>query len=368
MSTFYKSIIRPSLFLLSPDTAHSLASFGLRVTGKFETTKRMAKKVLSFDNPALETTVSGIKFSNPIGLPAGFDPNAGQAPVYNAIGFGFASIGSVTFHAQAGNPRPHFTRLIQDKSLIVNKGLMNNGAKAIADHIQELRAKKKIDYPLGISIARTSGIPDDQTAEDYAKSFRLLAPQADYIEINVSCPNIASFSPEKQVHHIRDILQSIDQARHPSKQYAVPIWVKLGPDTSDHWNEKIIATCLEYNVDAIILTNLVKDRSKLDIKSKGYEKRKGGISGKLLAPLAEEKLKFFYRHIKGKIPLISVGGIFTAEDAYRRIRLGASLTQILTGWIYEGPGTPKNINKGLIQLMKKDGFKNIAEAVGNTIG
>ncbi len=161
--------------------------------------------------------------------------------------------------------------------------------------------------------------------------------------------------------------KQINQTRHPNKEHRIPIWLKVGPDISDNWNEKIIRICMEQDVDAIILTNLVKDRSKLKIKSSGWKNQPGGISGKLLAPFSEEKLKFFHKHLKGKIPLISAGGIFTAEDAYRRIRLGASLVQMLTGWIYEGPGAPKAINKGLVKLLKKDGFENIAEAVGSAI-
>lgn len=367
MPTLYKQILRPFLFKLSPDNAHKLASFGLKWAGKFDGTKSLTGKFLSFSHPALSIEIAGINFPNPIGLPGGFDPNADQATIYDALGFGFATMGSVTHQPQSGNPRPHFTRLNKDQSLIINKGLMNKGAKHVADTVRNLREKKKIDYPLGISIARTTDIPKEQTTDDYVKSFRLLAPQADYIEVNVSCPNVTIFSPEEQVEYIDEILTKINQIRHPNKEHQIPVWLKVGPDISDSWNEKIISLCLKQKVDAVVLTNLIKDRSRLKIKSSGWQDKPGGISGKLLAPFAEKKLAFFYKHLQNQIPIISVGGIFTAEDAYQRIRSGASLAQMLTGWIYEGPMAPKNINKELVQLLKKDGFENIREAVGSNL-
>lgn len=367
MSNLYKTLLRPALFKLSPDAAHRLASLGLKWAGIIPTAKWLMGKSLSYNHPSLISDVNGIKFPNPIGLPGGFDPNADLAPIYSAIGFGFATIGSVSLTAQPGNPRPHFTRLKKDESLIVNKGLMNSGAKRVSENIRKLRKANKIDYPLGVSIARTTDIPKEDTADDYAESFRILAPYTDYIEVNVSCPNVTIFTPEEQVEYIDEILTKINQIRSVSERHNIPIWLKIGPDISDRWNEKIIELCLNQSVNALVLTNLVKDRSKLSIKSTGWQNRPGGISGKLLVPFAEEKLKFFYRHLKGKIPLISVGGIFTTKDVYRRIRMGASLVQILTGWIYEGPMVLKRINKELVQLLKKDGFKSIEEAVGSTI-
>ncbi len=364
MTNFYKNIFRPILFRISPDNAHRLASFSLKSAGYIPGSEWMIRKSLSYSHPALASTVSGIQFPNPVGLPGGFDPNGSQAPIYNAMGFGFATIGSVTSKAQIGNPRPHFTRLKKDESLLVNKGLMNKGAEHIGNLIGKLRAAKKINYPLGISIARTTDIPKASTGEDYAESYRLLAPHADYIEVNVSCPNVAGFKPEEQTEYIREILTKISQCRNTAQGSTAPVWLKVGPDISDDWNEKIIQLCLEYKVDAIVLTNLLKDRSGLRITSQGWQNKPGSISGRLLAPFSEAKLRFFYERLKGKIPIISVGGIFTADDVYRRIRMGASLVQMLTGWIYEGPGITGKISRELVSLLHNDRFKNINEAIG----
>lgn len=257
----YKTLFRPLLFTLSPDNAHRLASFGLRIAGRLPLGKMLTAQLLAYSHPALRMEVGGVNFFNPIGLPGGFDPNAAQAPIYRALGFGFATMGSVTFRTQPGNPRPHFTRLNKDESLIVNKGLMNEGAASVARTIERFRGQGKIDYPLGVSIARTSFIPAHETADDYVASFRLLAPRADYIEINVSCPNVACFTPKEQVKHIENILRKINRLRRSGPPLNKPIWLKVGPDLSDAWNEKIIRICLEQKVDAIVLTNLVKDRS-----------------------------------------------------------------------------------------------------------
>jgi len=366
MSFFYKSIARPFLFSLSADTSHQMASSALRFAGRSSALRSLARKCLRYDDPILGSEIGGIFFPNPVGLAAGFDPNGDQSSIYSAVGFGFATIGSVTAQAQPGNPRPHFMRLKKDRSLIVNKGLMNKGANFVADQIRALRMNNRIDYPLGISIARTTKLDEKETAKDYAKGFRTLTAYADYVEINVSCPNVAVFPPEEQLSYIERILREIAPFRHPEDSYSTPVWLKLGPDLSDEWNERLIKLCLEYKVDAIVLTNLAKDRSRLSFRSPGWQEREGGISGKLLAPFSEEKLKFFYKRLKGKIPIVSVGGIFTAEDVYRRICLGASLVQMLTGWIYEGPTAPKAINRGLVRLLQKDGFVSLIEAVGST--
>ena len=343
----YQKIVKPVLFRLSPDTAHRLAGFGLRAINHLPPAKWLARRLFSFTHPALETTVSGLKFKNPIGLAAGFDPDGRQAAMYSTLGFGWAEIGSVTLTPQVGNPPPHAARLIEDRSLIVHKGLKNSGVRAVAEHLKRLKTAGQIDYPLGLSIARTTQIADADTAHDYLASFRIAVEVADYVTLNVSCPNVACFTPEKQLRYVAEILELIDDDRRRQK-IKIPIWLKLGPDLGPADNERLIGLCLKHRVDAIVLTNLVKDRQKLVFKSRNTT-LSGGVSGKLLAPYSLAALKFFAARLNGRIPLISVGGVFTAQDALERFQAGASLIQLITGWIFEGPGLLKKINRGLAE-------------------
>lgn len=344
---YYQKIVKPILFKFSPDTAHQMAGFGLRVIGYLPPAKWLMRRLFNFEHPALETMVCGLKFKNPIGLAAGFDPNGRQAASYSALGFGFAEIGSVTFKPQAGNPPPHAARLVEDESLIVHKGLKNLGVRAVAEHLKRLRAAGQIDYPLGLSIARTTNITAADTARDYLASFRIAAEVADYVTINVSCPNVACFTPEKQLLYVAEILRLIDAERIEQK-IKIPIWIKFGPDLGAADNEQLIELCLKYHVDAIVLTNLVKDRKKLIFKSQNTA-LPGGVSGKLLAPYSLATLKFFAARLQGRIPLVSVGGVSSAPEARERLAAGASLIQLITGWIFEGPGLLKKINQGLAE-------------------
>jgi len=344
---FYQKIVKPILFQFSPDLAHQIAGWGLRVIDYLPPAKWLIGKLFNFKHPSLETTICGLKFKNPIGLAAGFDPNGRQAAMYSTMGFGWAEIGSVTLKAQAGNPPPHAARLVADESLIVHKGLKNDGARAVVERLKCLRTAGKIDYPLGLSIARTTNIAEADTARDYLASFLIVAEVADYVTVNVSCPNVACFTPEKQLLHTAEILELIDLARIKRK-IKMPIWIKFGPDLGEAENERLIELCLKYHVDAIVLTNLVKDRQKLIFKSKNVT-LPGGVSGKLLTPYALATLKFFAEQLQGRIPLVSVGGISSAEDVRERFAAGASLVQLITGWIFEGPGLLKKINRELVE-------------------
>ena len=359
----YHGLAKPIFFRLHPDRAHAMVSAGLRVAGSTRPTKALTRAMLRYDDPILESTVCGIRFPLPFGLSAGFDANGRQASVYAAAGFGFAEIGSVTRHAQPGNPPPHYARLVEDQGLVVHKGLKNNGVEHVVAHLQRLREKGRIDYPLGVSIARTTDIPDDQTVEDYAASVAIALPVADYITLNVSCPNVACFTPEKQVAYTEGILRRANEMREAAGS-RVPLWSKFGPDHTAEWNERIIDICLREGADAIALTNLVKDRTKLTFASTKGMEHPGGISGKLLAPFARRTLQSFATRLHGRIPLVAIGGIFTANDAYERIRLGASLLQGITGWIFEGPTMMRDVHTGLAALLRRDGFAHLHEAIG----
>lgn len=366
MKGFYQAFVKPAVFRLSADSAHHMVSTGLRVVGATPPVRAVARTLFTFEHPALQQTIAGVFFPGPVGLSAGFDPNGLQAPVYRSMGFGWAEIGSVTRHPQNGNPPPHYGRLVADRSLIVNKGLKNEGVEAVVSRLKKMKEQQQIDYPLGISIARTSAIPDDQTASDYLQSYHIARTIADIITINVSCPNVACFTPEIQITFIKEIISRLKEARRAEEKRGfppIPIWIKIGPDHDEKTIDEILSTILDGNLDGIVLTNLIKDRSKVRF-SETPLMAKGGISGKLLHPFALSTLQTVARKTRGRIPLIAVGGVMSANDAYERIRSGASLIQLITGWVFEGPTLLREISQGLLQLLRRDGFERIEDAIG----
>lgn len=358
--------MKPAVFRLSADSAHQLISSGLRIVSTSSPLRAVSRSLFSHEYPALQQTIAGVFFPGPVGLSAGFDPNGLQAPVYRAMGFAWAEIGSVTRLPQVGNPPPHYGRLIADRSLVINKGLKNEGVEMVVERLRKMKERRQIDYPLGVSIARTTAIPDDNTVNDYLESYRIARSIADIITFNVSCPNVACFTPEVQISYITGILAALkaERAREERKGFLpVPVWIKIGPDHTEGTYEELIGTILESGIEGIVLTNLLKDRSRVHF-SEPPPLPKGGVSGKLLHPLAMSTLQTVAKQTKGRIPLIAVGGVMSAEDAYQRIRAGASLIQLITGWVFEGPTILREISDGLIHLLKRDGFHRLEEAIG----
>ncbi|MEW5896081.1 MAG: quinone-dependent dihydroorotate dehydrogenase [Nanoarchaeota archaeon] len=359
----YKKIIRPILFKIDPERVHNIILFYGRVLGRFFLARKALKSAFYYEHPLLEQTIHGIKFKNPIGLGAGFDKDANLMNILPSIGFGYEEIGSVTAKPCSGNAKPRLWRLPKHKSIVVNYGLKSKGCKAIASKLASKLSGKKFAFPLGISIAKTNC---EETADpekgiaDYIEGFSTLEPFADYLTINISCPNAYGGQPFSNPELLEKLLARIDLIKTKK-----PVFLKISPDLSFAEINKIISVCNKHNIQGFIISNLVKNREKTGIPSESFLKiGKGGLSGKVVQKFSDDLISYIYKKTKGRYTIIGCGGIFTAEDAYEKIRRGASLLQLVTGMIYEGPAVIKHINKGLVVLLQRDGFTNISEAVG----
>lgn len=343
----YKYLLRPVLFQIDPERVHNIF-LGI---GSF-LGKLVFRKVLGFfynyENEKLNVTVKTIKFRNPVGLAAGFDKNGLLVDVIPSIGFGFEEVGSVTALPCDGNLKPRLFRLPKDKALVINYGLCNDGAEVVCKRL------KKNNLVIGISIAKTNdkNIKGENSVLDYYKSYQIVKDFADYVTINISCPNSGDGRSFEDSKLLEKLLLKIRVDK--------PVFLKISPDIDKKNLDKILSLSKKYKITGFVVANLTHDKSLLKTENSFV----GGISGICLKEKSDSLIKYIYKKSKGKFVIIGVGGIFSAEDAYRKIRNGASLVQLITGMIYEGPGLIKEINKGLVKLLEKDGFNNIQEAVG----
>lgn len=358
---FYQKILRPILFKTDPEKIHHFVIGGLSLVSRIKPLVLLVRNYLNVTDSSLVVKIGSLHFSNPVGLAAGFDKNITAPLAYSMLGFGYAELGSVTLKAQPGNPKPRLWRIPKDKGLIVYYGLANCGAESVA---QKMKKIKDHSIPLGLSIAPTTGLTIADMAVDYAHSFEKLIPSADYITLNVSCPNVANCDVFAQVSFIKELTEKINILKNKLNS-TIDVFVKIGPDMTMEQYDEIVDICIQNNITAIISTNLIKNRSSIiPISSVDELNHPGGISGKLVGEKNLEIIKHLYRRANGKVKIIGVGGIFSAQDAYEKIKAGASAVQLITGFIYNGPFAVRDINKGLVELLKKDGYKNIGEAVG----
>lgn len=352
----YKKI-RPILFKSDPEKIHNL----IILLGRFLAFTKLSlllRKKFVYKNKKLENNILGIKFANPIGLAAGFDKNAQLIDFIPDLGFGFMEVGSITAKPCEGNPKPRLHRLVKDKALIVNYGLSNKGAEKIFKKIN----RKNPKIPLGINIAKTndSSIKDQASVEDYFQSFKLLKNLGDYITINISCPNSGDGKSFEDPILLENLLKKISEIRKNEK-----IFLKLSPNIDKIDLNKILELAKQYKIDGFVISNLSKKRENLSKNPK--LKFKGSISGKPSRKDSNALIKYVYKKTKGKFVIIGCGGVFSGKDAYEKIKNGASLIQLITGMIFEGPGVIKKINKELVKLLEKDGYENIKEAVGKNV-
>ncbi len=301
-------------------------------------------------------------------MAAGFDKDGWAAPLWSDFGFGFAEIGTVTWHAQAGNPQPRLFRLLDDRAVLNRMGFNNRGAQALAARLAEYGLPGgDRPIPLGINLGKSKITPLETAATDYCASFELLAPWGDYFVVNVSSPNtpgLRSLQAKEQLEPILRGLQAINgQPR--------PLLLKIAPDLADEDILSILDLIADCHLAGIIATNTTIQRSGLRTQilaatGKNVSEEAGGISGAPLRSRSTEVIRLIYRHTQGQLPIIGVGGVFTPEDAWEKITAGASLVQIYTGWIYEGPAMVKRILQGLQQKLEAQGFASITEAIGRT--
>lgn len=346
-------ILRPILFRLPPETAHELALHSLSL---LPFTKRAVTS-----NPI---TRFGLTFANPVGLAAGFDKNGIALQSLAAFGFGFIEAGTVTYHPQPGNPRPRLFRLPDDQALINRAGFNNDGAAAFVKRVERHRP----DCVLGVSIGKSKITPLEEATDDYVKSFELVYNVADYIAVNVSSPNtpqLRELQQSEQLTALLSALQSRGRELQQRYQRQVPLLVKLSPDLERNEVEMIVDVLQRLQIDGIIATNTTVSRNNLRTDAKRVSAcGAGGLSGRPLRNTSTQMIARLYRLTDGRIPLIGVGGIFTAEDAWEKIAAGASLIQLYTGFIYQGPNITQEINEGLAHILAREGFANLDAAVG----
>lgn len=332
------------LTLTDPETAHKATISLLK--------KNALPKVKLPNASSLATEIAGLKFANPLGLAAGFDKNAEVPDAMLQLGFGFVEVGAVTPKPQPGNPSPRVFRLRHDRAVINRYGFNNDGLETITARL----AARKRNGIVGINLGANKD-SDDRT-EDYVIGLKMLEPHVDFCTVNISSPNTPGLRALQGKGPLLDLLMRVQDARK-----SVPVFLKIAPDLTDEDKADIAAAATEAKIDALIISNTTLARPNwLDPK---YANETGGLSGAPLFQPSTEVLQDFARTLKGALPLIGVGGVFSGRDAYRKILGGASLVQLYTAMIYEGPGLPAQILRDLEELLKADGFNNVQEAVGS---
>jgi dihydroorotate dehydrogenase len=320
-------------------------------------------------NQTLRIKRFGLIFQNPVGLAAGFDKNGIALRELSALGFGHIEAGTVTYHAQPGNPRPRLFRLPKDQALINRAGFNNDGAAAFAQRVRSSRP----NIVLGVSIGKSKITPLENAVEDYLRSFELIYDVADYVAVNVSSPNTPQLRELQQSEQLNSLLGSLqtknlELQKRSNRATPMPLLVKLSPDLNTSELEIIVDVVNRRGIDGIIATNTTISRDHLQSPSQDVaDCGEGGLSGLPLKERSTQMIAALYKQTKGRIPIIGVGGVFTAEDAWEKITAGASLVQLYTGFIYEGPRVAQRINQGLVDIMTRHGFKNLDDAVGYRI-
>lgn len=361
IGVIYRLILKPIFFQFDPEKVHDFMTSVGNLSGKLWLSRKINHLAFGYHHKALEQTIADIHFPNPIGLAAGFDKNAELTQIIPEIGFGYEEIGSITGEPCKGNPKPRLWRLPKSKSIVVYYGLKNIGSEKMAEKLKHLDKKTHKHFPLGISIAKTNcaDTVDTQAGiNDYVKAFKQLHQYGDYITINISCPNAYGGQPFTDAEKLKKLLIEIDKIQ--SKK---PIFLKVSPDLDEKNLDEILAVVSEHNISGFICSNLTKNRNNSKIKDLKIPEQ-GGLSGKVVEDLANKQIATIYQKTRGKYTIIGCGGIFTAEDAYKKIKAGASLLQLITGMIYEGPQMISEINHGLVKLLKRDGYNNIHQAIG----
>lgn len=370
MNWVYRHLLRPALFTQDSERIHDRTLRGLAVASRHNA---ICKTLAAFyGSPNLPVTAFGLKFPNPVGLAAGMDKHAAAVPVWESLGFGFCELGGVTWHAQPGNPAPRMFRAVPDEALINRMGFNNLGAEAVATRLGQWRAENRWpSHPVGINLGKSKITPLDEAAQDYAQSFRVLWPHADFFVVNVSSPNTPGLRNLQDRAALDEILAALQQANtslaSANSRVPKPILVKVAPDLSFEALDEILELTGPRNVSGMVATNttIARPSSSLPALQKIYAET-GGLSGKPLTARSTEVIRHIYKQTNGKLPIIGVGGIFDAADAWDKITAGAGLLQIYSGLVYNGPGIARNIVNGLQARLVVHGFTEISQAVGKS--
>lgn len=339
----YKLFIRPLLFLFPSERAHYLALGLLKATLKFPFTKAIFKKLYVSHNPNLERELFGLKFRNPVGLAAGFDKNAAYYNELSNLGFGFIEVGTVTPKPQDGNPKPRLFRLVEDEALINRMGFNNDGLDIM---IEKLKGRRT-DLIIGGNIGKNKVTPNENAINDYVSAFKGLHDYVDYFVVNVSSPNTPNLRALQDKEPLTKLLTTL-KTLNETYENPKPILLKIAPDVNEPQLDDIIEIVSSVGIDGIVATNTTISRDGLKTSNQKIESiGNGGLSGKPVRNRSTEVIKYINQKTNGKLPIIAVGGIFTAKDAKEKLDAGASLVQVYSGFIYEGPAMVKKICKGL---------------------
>lgn len=357
MLNIFRKLIRPALFRLDAERAHELGIEALRL-GLGVVFARGRTPHYSEAGHTNSVERFGLKFENSLGVAAGFDKNGVVVNQLAALGFGHVEVGTVTYEPQKGNEKPRLFRLPEDQALINRLGFNNQGAVRIAERLKKLERKCVV----GVNIGKNKDVPIEEATENYLRSLDLVHNAADYITVNVSSPNTPNLRELQRAENLEELLGTL-QARN-REMGQKPLLVKISPDLTETEIDMIVDTCLRLEVSGIIATNTTISREGLKTPNAG-EFGAGGLSGRPLTERSNEVIRTIYRHSKGTLPIIGVGGIFSGQDAFGKIAAGACLLQAYTGFIYHGPSFASDINAGLAAIIKERGFADIDEAIGS---
>ncbi len=356
---FYRTLVRPWLFRADPEAVHERAlKLAVRL-GANRLTREAVETLFVFDDWRLRQTLFGLEFLNPVGLGAGYDKNAVGIELWPALGFGFVEIGSVTARPQRGNESQRLFRQTNQQALLNRMGFNNDGADAIAARVPPPPHR----IPIGVNVGKDRDVDLAKAAQSYLATIEKFRGRADFFVLNVSSPNTPGLRKLQEKAALDELLAAV-VAPVPGRSSAVsaaetaaatPVLLKIAPDLAFEEIDDILELAKQHNIAGIVATNTTINHPM---------PAQGGLSGAPLRARATKCVRHIWRYTGGQLPIIGVGGVFTAEDAYEKIRAGASLVEVWTGLIYEGPAIVGNINRGLLRLLERDGFHSIAEAVG----
>lgn len=373
MPDLYKNLLRPILFCRPPEQIHDRT---LRLLGWVSRHRILCEGMRWICGaPRLPVRLWGVDFPNPVGLAAGMDKAATALPAWEAMGFGYSEVGAVTARAQPGNPQPRVFRAIAEEAIVNRMGFNNPGAAAVAATLEEWRARGRWPrHPVGINLGKSKATPLEKAAEDYCESLRCLQPWVDFFVINVSSPNTPNLRRLQDKSALGGILEALDRINRPAAKnrsnagvapVRKPLLIKVAPELDRPALDDIVDLVDRYGVDGLVATNTTvarPDSVRPDCRRVYAES--GGLSGRPLRARSTEVIRYLYGQTGGKIPILGVGGIFTADDAWEKLTAGASLVQVYTGLVYEGPWMVRRIVRGLRGRMQREGFTSLSEVVG----
>lgn len=356
-SWFYEATLKPLFFKLNPEDAHNLAKSLLHISHNVPFLFDIISKVTNYISSRLTSKIGEITFPNPLGIAAGFDKTGELYPYLSRLGFGFIEIGTITGEPQSGNPKPRIFRYEKDLALVNRMGFNNLGCEQTA----EILRKQQKCIPRGVNVGKTKIVPNEKAVEDYVKSIKLLSSYADYFVINISSPNTPGLRELQEKENFIQLINGIKTSLGNS--FSTPIFIKFAPDLDTNYFQELLEIVLSLDLNGVVVTNTTIDKTIL----KHYHPEQveaGGISGLVLEEKSTEFVRIARKVLKGRIPIIGVGGILSPELALKKILAGANLIQIYTGYIYKGPFFPYMILEYIDNFLKKNGVDSIQKIVG----